>query len=166
MLGPLLGKDPLWLDSCNWPLNLHILVGCLWNLLNVPPPVPNTWQPIWFYLLVWKENKQWVSNLYCLSPRRNYLTKEIETIEQQLEAKVSFTVKLRKPWTAKKFQECWLCSDQSQWSSGHASQPQNHKLTTVAFSGLLVSHTLLAFSLQHNNIPWILLIFMVLWVSQ
>ena len=47
-----------------------------------------------------------------------------------------------------------------------ANHKLNHKLTTVAVSSLLVSHTLLAFSLQHNNIPWILLVFTVLWVSQ
>ena len=49
------------------------------------------------------------------------------------ENKSLFIVKLRKLWTAKNFQECWLCGDQSQWSSGDASKPQNHKLTTRGF---------------------------------
>ena len=29
----------------------------------------------------------------------------------------------REPWTPEKFQECWLCSDQSQYISGHARKP-------------------------------------------
>ena len=39
-----------------------------------------------------------------------------------------FTVKRRKPWMAEKFQESWLCSDQSQWSSrrGQTTKPQTN----------------------------------------
>ena len=43
-----------------------------------------------------------------------------------------------------KFQECWLCSDQSQWSSG---KPQNHKLLNYCccfrFTGF--SHLIIGF---------------------
>ena len=47
-----------------------------------------------------------------------------------------FTVKRRKPWMAENFQESWLCSDQSQWSSGYVSKPQNHKQTILVVCGL------------------------------
>ena len=64
------------------------------------------------------------------------------------------TLKLRKQWTCRnKFQDYWLCSDQSHLSSGHASKPQNHKLITVsAVCSLVFSHDLLAFSSQVNTI--------------
>ena len=30
-VGPILGRDPLWVNSHKGPLNLHILCGCLWE---------------------------------------------------------------------------------------------------------------------------------------
>ena len=48
----------------------------------------------------------------------------------------SVTVKLRKPGTPEKFQECWLCTGQSQLSEGYASKPQNHKVITTAVCSL------------------------------
>ena len=42
----------------------------------------------------------------------------------------------------------------------HSSKPQNHKLITVAVCGLVFSR-LIGFSLQHNNIPLIFLVFTV-----
>ena len=50
-----------------------------------------------------------------------------------------FTVKLRTPWTPEKFQECWLCTGQSQKSSGYTNKSQNHKLVTVAVCGIVFS---------------------------
>ena len=41
-----------------------------------------------------------------------------------------------------------------------SSKPQNHKLITVAVCGLVLSR-LIGFSLQHNNIPLIFLVFTV-----
>ena len=38
----------------------------------------------------------------------------------------------QKTWTPEKFQESWLCSDQSQLISGQANKPQDHKIITVA----------------------------------
>ena len=43
-----------------------------------------------------------------------------------------FYVKLRKLWTAEKFPNCWLCSDQSQQSAGHVSKPVLCCLVAVA----------------------------------
>ena len=37
-------------------------------------------------------------------------------------------IKLIKPCTPEIGWECLLCYDQSHWRSGHASEPQNHKL--------------------------------------
>ena len=45
-----------------------------------------------------------------------------------------FTVRPEKPWTLEIFQEC-LCYDQPQQRSGHASKPQNHKLTACLHEG-------------------------------
>ena len=56
--------------------------------------------------------------------------------------------------------EYLLCYNQSQQSSGHANQSQNHKLINILACSL-VSHTWLAFFLQDNNIPEIFLVFMV-----
>ena len=50
-----------------------------------------------------------------------------------------FTVKLRRPWTPEKFQECWLCTGQSQKSSGQASKsskPQTNYRCCLRFSYL------------------------------
>ena len=50
----------------------------------------------------------------------------------------TLTVKLRKPWTPKKFQECWLCTGQSQ--NKLRTQNQTSKLQiTVAVSDLVTS---------------------------
>ena len=45
------------------------------------------------------------------------------------------TVKLRKPWTPEKFQECWLCTGQSQDTWGN-SKPQTNYRCCLRFSYL------------------------------
>lgn len=56
------------------------------------------------------------------------------------------TVKLTKLSTPKKIQECWLFSNQSQWSSGNTSKPQNHKLIITVAVCCLVFLRLIGFS--------------------
>ena len=63
------------------------------------------------------------------------------------------TALLRKWWTPEIFQECCLCSHQSQQSSAHANKPQNYKLITVAVCSLVFSHLLgFFFVTQYNYI--------------
>ena len=57
----------------------------------------------------------------------------------------AFYCKLRKPRTLEKFQECWLCRDQSQLSSGHASKhsrPQTNYHCCLRWSQFLAPHWL------------------------
>ena len=70
-----------------------------------------------------------------------------------MKQKIYITVKLRKPWTPENFQECWLCTGQSQESSGYTSKPLNHKLTAVAVCRLLISHLIgLFLATQYHSI--------------
>ena len=50
----------------------------------------------------------------------------------------TLTVKLRKPWTPKKFQECWLCTGQSQNKLKIQKQTSNLQIT-VAVCDLVTS---------------------------
>ena len=60
------------------------------------------------------------------------------SVKYDLINKFPLTVKPRKPWTPEKFQERWLCTGQSQLSSGHESKPQILKLITVAVCSLVI----------------------------
>ena len=73
-------------------------------------------QPVWFTFCVSSCHKY--SFIFFFTAAFNFLFHFFSL--------TMITVKLRKPWEAEKFQECWLCSDQSQWSSGHASKPQTN----------------------------------------
>ena len=57
------------------------------------------------------------------------------------------------------FLECSLCHDQSEVRSNHRKKPQI-KLITVTAYGSFISY-LIDFLSQHNNIPEIILVFMV-----
>ena len=73
-------------------------------------------------------------------------------------------VKLKKLWKpAEILQKCSFCFNQSQQRSEHAFKPQT-KLWL--FFVVWISYPWLTFSLQHNNIPEIFLVFTVFRVLQ
>ena len=95
------------------------------SLPPLPPLISTDWHSL--QIVTWK--MCWTLQLWSL-------TCIWSTYHQSLLNHNKITVKLRKLWMAENSQECWLCSDQSQWSSGHASKPQTSYYCCLRFGFL------------------------------